>query len=702
MSDNTDKALRPQSAEDIFALDIGTRNVVGMLCHADGEIFRVTGYVSVPHRHRSMSDGQIEDISHTAETISAVRSALSSKTGIDLKRASIAAAGRALITKRTTAERLCDVSEPVTEQDVRELELEAVSAATEELSAEENSISFYCVGHSVVSYALDNYPIQSLAGHRGERISADVLAAFLPSTVVDSLYSAMDMCGLQPDSLTLEPIAAMNIIIPPELRLINIALVDIGAGTADIAISRNGSIVAYAMSTTAGDEITEDIVRSLIVDFDTAERIKTCSDELIEYTDILGFDHSITRNELFDACSASVKSLAVSISEEVRKANDGVPAAVFLVGGGSLVPSLDTLVAEELGMPSNRVAVGGRNIKRHIEIDGSQGMIDPLLITAVGIGMTAGGQAGYDFSSVTLNGRRVRIFDTKTLTCAELLMQAGYKANELIARTGRSITYTVNGERRIARGSVGTPAQIAVNGHSVSMEYTVKQGDEILFTPAVQGADAELLAGEITDAEHFTVYVNGKAYEAGTVITVNGHKVSEDHSIQSFDKIRMTDIITAGELADTIDDLPAESEREYIINGRPADGGYYLSDGDSVSVRRAAPIEPSPHILIVNKQPAPATQTYPTEDAAVYEQEVRPDVSSADAPTEIRIMLNSLPVTLPPDPKGHIFLELMAIADVDTSSPPRDAVMLLTLNGRNASFTDELHDGDEVVIRWDR
>ena len=141
--------------------------------------------------------------------------------------------------------------------------------AQSELDSDNTSenVTFYCVGHTVTKYALDDYPIKSLLGHKGKKVEVELIAAFLPSLVVESLYTVMDMNGLDVCSLTLEPIAAMNVIIPPEVRLINIALVDIGAGTTDIAISRSGSIVAYAMATIAGDEITEDIIQKYLVEF---------------------------------------------------------------------------------------------------------------------------------------------------------------------------------------------------------------------------------------------------------------------------------------------------------------------------------------------------------------------------------------------------------------------------------------------------
>lgn len=64
----------------------------------------------------------------------------------------------------------------------------------------------------------------------------------------------------------------MNAAIPAELRLLNLALVDIGAGTTDIAVCRDGSITGYTMATIAGDEITEALMRAFLIDFQTAER----------------------------------------------------------------------------------------------------------------------------------------------------------------------------------------------------------------------------------------------------------------------------------------------------------------------------------------------------------------------------------------------------------------------------------------------
>lgn len=79
----------------------------------------------------------------------------------------------------------------------------------------------YCVGYTVKNYYLNDYVIGNLLLQKGQKIAAEVIATFLPRYVIDSLYSVMKKVGLIVDSLTLEPIAAMEAAIPKKLRLLN-------------------------------------------------------------------------------------------------------------------------------------------------------------------------------------------------------------------------------------------------------------------------------------------------------------------------------------------------------------------------------------------------------------------------------------------------------------------------------------------------
>ena len=88
---------------------------------------------------------------------------------------------------------------------------------------------FYCVGYSVVRYYLNGLWMGQPEHHKAKTIGADIIATFLPDDVVDGLYSAVELAGLRVANLTLEPIAAIRVAIPEKFRLLNIAMIDVGA-----------------------------------------------------------------------------------------------------------------------------------------------------------------------------------------------------------------------------------------------------------------------------------------------------------------------------------------------------------------------------------------------------------------------------------------------------------------------------------------
>ena len=111
-----------------------------------------------------------------------------------------------------------------------------------------------------------------------------------------------------------------KVAIPPELRLLNLALVDIGAGTSDIALTKGGSVIAYAMAPTAGDKITEKICQHYLVDFNKAEKMKislSTSRESIDFVDIMKIKHSVKASDMLEVIKPVVDVLAATISQKI-------------------------------------------------------------------------------------------------------------------------------------------------------------------------------------------------------------------------------------------------------------------------------------------------------------------------------------------------------------------------------------------------
>ena len=588
----------------IFALDIGTRSVIGVVCAQRGEMFEVLGVESAEHTDRAMIDGQIEDIDKTAQVARTVKRALEEKLGVELHDVHVAAAGRILRTPRASME-MEKGDLPINRKQMFSLESRAVQRAYEELmAAQQEELVFCCAGYSVTQYTLDGYSFSTLLGHRGRKARVEIIASFLPNEVIESLYTTMEKTGLQVASVTLEPIAAMNAVIPQELRLLNIALVDIGAGTSDIAISSQGSVVAYTMSTIAGDEITEQAMREFLVDFETGERIKREAgleqNDPLRYTDILGNEYETPRAEFLEKLAPAVQQLADSIVEKITEANGGPPTATFLVGGGSRTPGLRAAVAATLGVDEKKVAVGGINyIKRSVRA--AEEYLSVEYATPVGIAITAIQGGDQREMNVSLNGKPVRMLNNSTLRVVDVLLRGGYEYRRIMGHSGQALTFTLNGQEKKLRGGIPTLARIEVNGAPAGITSPVQEGDKIFFQPAQDGEDASAVVGDlVAPGKSFAVELFGSVRRLGGRVWVNGIPAGPETPVNPGDAIETDSVETLGALLD--EENLAVDLTQLTLNGRPCTEDDPLQDGDVIalaipSARAARPAaEPEPEM----------------------------------------------------------------------------------------------------------
>ncbi len=702
------RATKKRQGDLIFSLDIGTRTVVGIVGKMVNDVFQVIDFERLPHPKRAMIDGQIEDIEEVAKVVKKVKDTLEKRLNVSFSHVAIAAAGRALKTMRECIEIDVVTTDYISEELAKSYEIEAVSSAKKKIDKEslEDDVQFYCVGFSVVEYKLDNYSIKSITGHKGKKVSIEIIAAFLPSLVVESLYSVMEKNHLTVSSLTLEPIAAMNVIIPPEVRLINIALVDIGAGTSDIAVSKNGSIIAYAMATTAGDEITEEIIKQYLVDFDTAEEMKlNSSQDDITFTDILGFEHTITSKEFYSTIFTSVEVLAETISQNVIDINKEAPAAIFLVGGGSLVTDLPKLLAKKLNIPETRVAVGGSNFIKTVAIV-DKTLTSPEYVTPIGIGVTSVLEKGYDFSTVFLNDKKFRVFDTKNLTVFDVLLMGGYKAKDILGRSGKGLSFTLNGEVITYKGAVSSPAEITLNQEPTTINSPVNQWDKIVFIPATNGASAEISLSDVAgDVSRKSVVFNDASYFFGGTATINGENITGEYIIQNGDDIQISSISTLEQLLNTIE---FSEENVIFLQGKNViQKNYLLQDGDviftianPVAVTPAEPELPKEEVNEVIEEIEEHEEEIILDVEEIVAQEVIAEPQKPPVTPEMQIYLNGKAVMLPAreDNEQHDFLEVLTLLDFDRNN--LSGSLIMTINGNEAFYTSKLKENDNIIMRF--
>lgn len=536
--------VQTQDENAIFALDIGTRSIIGMVGVVEEDKVRIIAIEKEEHTERAMIDGQIENIEKVTALAKKVKRRLEEKVNFQLSRVCVAAAGRALRTKRAEYEINLPGKQLIDDEVISRLEAGAISKVEEafdaENSAKEDMRRFYLVGYTVCQYYLDDYRISSLKDHRGQDVKVDLIATFLPSEVVESLYTTMNKIGLEVVSVTLEPIAAINAAIPENLRLLNLVMVDIGAGTSDIAACTGGSVTGYTMATVAGDEVTEAVMREYLVDFATAEAMKAEieREEVITFTDILGFERKASREEVLQCIQSTCEVLCKEIAAKVLEVNGSAPSALFLAGGGSKLAGLREGVTAALQMDANRVAVAGNNFRISAFSD-EYDLNNPEYATPLGITISSGLNLINDSFRVTLNGRPAKLFRSGSFTALNLLMMNGYNFQDILGRPGSSLPVTVNGKRKVFYGTAAQAASLFINKKEGKLSAVIHAGDCIDFVPAVPGIPASACLGDIEGADEcLEITLNGvfmpleTPLKIGDVIRIRMPKKEEEQEAE--------------------------------------------------------------------------------------------------------------------------------------------------------------------------
>ncbi len=558
--------------EKIFALDIGTRSVIGIVAveDDDGQL-KIIATHRLEHTSRAMLDGQIHDVPQVAEVIIRVKNYLAEQVG-ELKSAAIAAAGRALYTM--TAEASVEVNGVITDEVQNSLNFSAVQLAQSQLTAEKkiDAKIYYCVGFSIISYELDGIRLKSLIGQRGKFAKAKVIATFLPRQVVDSMQTALTYAGLDVRALTLEPIAAITVLVPPSMRHLNIVLVDIGAGTSDVAITKNGSVIAYGMVPLAGDEVTEAISQRFLLDFNVAEEIKrkATNGEGATFTDILGRPYTLTAEEILMPINEHVGMIANAIAKTILELNGNEPPqALLLVGGGALSPNLNKLVAEALNMPLEYVAVrkpdkveGIKNIPAALQ--------SPDAATPLGILKVASTDT-FHFFNVTINGMEQNLFHFRDLTVGDAILSAGIDYRKLNGKPGLGVVITLNGEKVSFPGTMGTFAKIIVNDKPASLDTPLENNCRIEISAGEDGITPQVRIDDVVAIEPtFAVTVNGKDLSVKPKLLVNEEVSLPTRLLQDGDIVDTKTRRTIGELLRLAGYPPAGKKIHYTLNGNKA------------------------------------------------------------------------------------------------------------------------------------
>ncbi len=696
----------------IYALDIGTRTVIGVLAEKFESTITIYDTMVKEHEERAMLDGAIHDVNKVTKIVQQITKTLKEKNDITIDKASVALAGRFL--KTSIGESWMDVSNEhsISKDTVRILEMEAINKSIESL--ETDGKEMYCVGYSVLYYSLDDEWIKNLEGQRGRKISVKVISAFLPAYIVNAMMNVLELSELTPEHITLEPIAAMNLVVPPDLRKLNIVLVDVGAGTSDIAVSRDGTVIAYGMVPMAGDEITERLCEEFLIDFNTGEKVKRIlSDgekEEIEVKDILDTPINITKEKFYEVIKPTIEDITSKITEEVINLNGKPPVAVMVVGGGARAPFFTELLAEKLDLPKSRVALKSIENLQNVQ-DRTKSLVGSEFITPVSIANSVNTNTGSVFVRVMVNEKPVDLMgmDSKN-TVMQALLQLGYKVDEIIGKPGPAITFDFNGEMKIIKGLPGKSADIIINNEKSGIHSRLQHGDIVEFQTGKVGTSPETFLSEILNP--ISISVNGELYDLLPQATVNGEICASDIQIKDGDKISTLNYST---VADMLEKLSKKKEEfiNIVLNGK----AYSLKVKELEIYRGSRKLEIMDKIISGDTIRIKEKSLTPTIDRLTESFEMKHCKILVNT-KEMKIPVTSYKISVDgvkAEPDSVLYngaivniefvqeipkvIDLLGLMDIDSNSLKS---FNITVNQKKAAFMDILNEGDHVEITLEK
>jgi len=239
-------------------------------------------------------------------------------------------------------------------------------------------------------YRLDGQTgIKNPLGMHGLNLDADVHMVTVAANAVKNLVKSVRKAGVIPEDIVLEPLASGEAVLRPVEKDVGVVVVDIGGGTTDIAVYKNGNILHTAAIPVAGYQLTRDLAVGLNIAFETAEEFKVKHANLNSKTPVYPAseiplkardDKVVPYHKAMEILSARVEELLKLIWVELSGENLSklAPAGVVLTGGTSKLPGIAEMAREVFNVPC-RVGVP-RNISGMV-----QHLHDPAFATSVGL-----------------------------------------------------------------------------------------------------------------------------------------------------------------------------------------------------------------------------------------------------------------------------------------------------------------------------
>lgn len=237
----------------------------------------------------------------------------------------------------------------------------------------------------------DQDGVKEPLGMSGVRLEAKVHLVTCAVNAAQNIEKCIRRCGLEVEDVILEQLASSYAVLTDDEKELGVCVVDIGGGTTDIAVFKDGAIRHTSVIPIAGDQVTNDIAMALRTPTPNAEEIKiryacalaklTSPDETIKVPGVGDRDaRDLSRQALAEVVEPRYDELFTLVQSELRRSGyeDLIAAGIVITGGTSKMEGVVELAEEIFHMP---VRLGApQNIRGLTDI-----VNNPIYSTGVGL-----------------------------------------------------------------------------------------------------------------------------------------------------------------------------------------------------------------------------------------------------------------------------------------------------------------------------
>lgn len=276
------KSSAKSQSTPVVVLDIGTVNVKALVVQFKHGVIEVLGLGRARQGLNDMQAGAIADIEAVITNCNRALSRAEKQAGLSAERVVVGLAGELIkgITvnlrfKRPDSSQHLDQLE--LDRLIRQAQSQALDQARQDVALEtgNSEVELNLVNSALVAMSIDGHQVTNPIGFQGREISIQLYTAFAPLVHTGAIERVVNQLNLDLIAVAAEPFAVARSLIGDDSQAsLNAILIDIGGGTTDIAVLRDGGLEGTRMFSIGGRSLTQSIARALDTDFETAEQMK--------------------------------------------------------------------------------------------------------------------------------------------------------------------------------------------------------------------------------------------------------------------------------------------------------------------------------------------------------------------------------------------------------------------------------------------